>query len=170
MQLSAFDYDLDGLDDLFFFDRSSNNIRVFVQKTSANGPYYHYVYGAHDDFPSDLRYRVQLVDFDQDGRKDIFTWGLIGGLRVYRNVSDLTNGLQWVLFKDVVYSDYAVGGNGPLGIIADDLPAIVDVDEDGDIDVLTSDAQGIRLEYHQNQSMEMYGIPDSLIFVQKNEC
>ena len=26
------------------------------------------------------------------------------------------------------------------------------------------------MEYHQNQSMELYGIPDSLVFIEKNEC
>ena len=170
VQVSDFDYNQDGQMDLFCFDRSSNNIRVYETILGSNGPTYQYVHNAKNDFPSDLRYRVQLVDFDQDGRKDIFTWGLGGGLKVYRNVSDPINGIQWSLFQSVVQTDYAVNGVNPLDITADDLPAIVDVDNDGDIDILTSDAQGLRIEYHQNQSIQMYGTPDSLLFVQKNEC
>ncbi|MDB4516646.1 T9SS type A sorting domain-containing protein [Crocinitomicaceae bacterium] len=167
-QLSDFDYDQDGDLDLFVFDRSSDNIRVFTQEVDQNGAYYKYAHNAEMYFPQNLRYRVALVDYDQDGRKDLFTWALGGGLKVYRNTSDVLNGLQWTLFKDIVFTDYAISGINPLSINADDIPALVDVDNDGDLDVLTSDAQGLRVEYHQ--SVELYGIPDSLIFVQKNEC
>ncbi len=170
IQMADFDFDQDGDMDLFCFDRSSNNVRVFTKEWDGNNYYYDYAVDAEDLFPSDLRYRAQMMDFDLDGRKDLFTWGVGGGLKVYRNVSDMVNGLQWVLFQDVVMTDYAVNGAGPLSISTDDLPGLVDVDDDGDLDVLTSDADGLRLEYHQNQSVEMYGIPDSLIFVQKNEC
>jgi hypothetical protein len=170
IQMSDFDFDQDGDLDLFCFDRSSNNVRVFTQEWNGNNSYYKYAYNANMLFPSNLRYRVHLVDFDQDGRKDLFTWGVGGGLTVYRNVSDAVNGLQWVLFKSTVTSDYAINGLEPLEVNADDLPALIDVDEDGDLDVLTPDAQGLRIEYHQNQSMQLYGIPDSLVFIQKNEC
>jgi len=121
-------------------------------------------------FPQNLRYRVALGDYDQDRRKDLFTWALRGGLKVYRNTSDLLNGLQWTLFKDIVFTDYAISGINPLSINADDIPALVDVNNDGDLDVQTSDAKGLRVEYHQNQSVELYGIPDSLIFELRNEC
>lgn len=169
-QIADFDYDQDGDLDLFVFDRSSDNIRVFTQEIGPNGLYYKYVHGASDNFPQGLRYRVALVDYDQDGRKDLFTWTLGGGVKVYRNISDMVNGLQWTLFKDVVITEYAVNGLSPLNISTDDLPAYVDVDNDGDLDILTSDNQGLRIEYHQNQSIELYGIPDSLVYVQKNEC
>lgn len=170
IQMSDFDFDQDGDLDLFCFDRSSNNVRVFTQEWNGNNFYYQYVHNAEILFPSNLRYRVHLVDFDQDGRKDLFTWGVGGGLTVYRNVSDAVNGLQWVLFKSTLTSDYAINGIAPLEVNADDLPALIDVDEDGDLDVLTPDSDGLRIEYHQNQSMQLFGIPDSLIFVQKNEC
>lgn len=51
-----------------------------------------------------------------------------------------------------------------------DIPALVDVEGDGDLDILTYHISGEHLEYHQNQSMELYGIPDSLEFVLKNQC
>lgn len=170
IQMSDFDFDQDGDMDLFCFDRSSDNIRVFTKEWDGNDYFYNYVHNAKALFPSGLRYRVQLVDFDLDGRKDLFTWGIGGGLTVYRNVSDVTNGLQWTLFKSNLYSDYAINGNAPLFVSTDDLPALVDVDDDGDLDVLTSDASGLRMEYHQNQSIQLYGTADSLVFVQKNEC
>ena len=50
------------------------------------------------------------------------------------------------------------------------LGTIVDVDNDGDIDILTYGQTNQFVEYHQNQSMDLYGIPDSLEFVVMNEC
>lgn len=166
-QFSEFDFDFDGDLDLFVFDRSHDNIRVFTQETDG-GKHYEPAYNAGDHFPPDLKYRVALVDYDNDGRKDIFTYG-IGGLKVYRNVGDATNGLQWELYQDLIYSQYA-GSYSNLYVSSSDIPAIVDVDADGDIDILTFHQGGRHVEYHQNQSIDLYGIPDSLIFEQKNQC
>lgn len=167
-QFSDFDYDFDGDLDLFVFDRSNNNIRVFTQEGTAPNKYYKLQPYAANFFPSDLRYRATMVDYDNDGRKDLFTYG-IGGLRVFRNVGDVTNGLQWELFKEIVETQYPLGTSNLL-VYSSDIPAIIDVDFDGDIDVLTFSQGGQHMEYHQNQSMEMYGIPDSLEFVLMNQC
>jgi hypothetical protein len=166
-QFSEFDYDFDGDMDLFIFDRSSNNIRVYTQEGTTD-KYYKFAYNAAQHFPWGINYRATLIDYDNDGKKDLFTSNL-SGIRVYRNVGDAVNGLQWELFKDIVYTEYP-NGTSILGVSVGDSPAIVDVDFDGDIDVLTFNSVGNRVEYHQNQSMDLYGIPDSLEFVLKNEC
>jgi hypothetical protein len=167
-QFSDIDFDFDGDLDLFVFDRSSNNIRVFLQETIAGEKQYKLKYDAKISFPSDIRYRATLVDYNNDGKNDLFAYG-IGGIKVYRNVGDATNGLQWEVAKNLLYSDY---GSSSLNLYVSsaDIPAIVDVDNDGDIDVLSFHIGGEHLQYHQNQSMELYGIPDSLEFVLKNEC
>ena len=168
-QFSDFDYNFDGLKDLFVFDRSANQINVFVQRLDTLGnSYYKYEYGARSSFPEDVRYRATLVDFDADGQKDLFTYG-IGGVKVYRNTGNATIGLQWQLFSNLLRTDY-LGTNSNLFVSSIDIPAIVDVDNDGDIDILTFHIGGQRIEYHKNISMETYGIPDSLEFVLMNEC
>jgi hypothetical protein len=167
-QVSDFDFDYDGDMDLLLFDRSNNNLRVYSQENSGNGPHYQVVYNAKQYFPSEIRYRATMVDYNNDGKKDLWIYNL-SGLRVYKNVGDATNGLQWELAKDLVYTEYVTGVN-QLFVNASDIPAIVDVDNDGDIDVLTFHSGGSNVEYHQNQSMELYGIPDSLIYEVKNEC
>lgn len=166
-QFSDFDFDFDGDLDLFIFDRSKNNIRVYTQEGTTD-KYYKFAYNSSAHFPDDIQYRCALVDYDNDGRKDLFTYS-IGGLKVYRNVGDIVNGLQWELYQPVVNSLYPLGVS-PLGVSSSDIPAIEDIDGDGDIDVLTFNMLGNRVEYHQNQSMDLYGIPDSLIFELKNEC
>jgi hypothetical protein len=169
VQISTIDYDFDGDEDLFIFDRSKNNIRLFSQDTKPNGEKkYSFIYNSHQLFPSDLIYRVCLVDYNQDGRKDIFTYG-IGGLKVYKNTGNENDGLTWELVSSMVNSQYPNNYTN-LYVSSSDIPAIIDVDLDGDIDVLTFSTGGQHVEYHQNQSMELYGIPDSLIFVQMNQC
>ncbi len=169
VQVSDIDYDFDGDLDLFIFDRSKDNIRLF-ETVQVNGvSKYKFVQRASDYFPAGvLKNRAALIDYDNDGRNDLFTYG-IGGLKVYKNVGDVTNGLQWQLISNLLYSDYA-GDHSNLYVSSSDIPALVDVDGDLDLDVLTFHIGGERIEYHQNQSQEMYGHSDSLIFVLKNEC
>ncbi len=167
-QFSDIDFDFDGDLDLFLFDRSTNNIRVYTQEGTGSNKHYELFYDAKNHFPADLRYRCTMVDYDLDGRKDLFTYG-IGGLKVYRNVGDAISGLQWELASDLLQT-VVPNGNQHLYVSSSDIPAIIDVDSDGDIDVLTFHIGGQHMEYHQNQSMQLYGIPDSFVFIQKNEC
>jgi Secretion system C-terminal sorting domain/FG-GAP-like repeat len=167
-QFSDIDIDYDGDMDLFVFDRSGNEIAVFVTDEVNGSPVYRYLYNGASLFPPDLRYRAALVDYDQDGKNDLFCYGT-GGMTVYKNVGNAGTGLQWQLFKQNLESNY-IGDYNNLYIANSDIPALVDVEGDGDLDVLTFHIGGERLEYHQNQSMELYGIPDSLEFVLQNEC
>lgn len=167
-QFSEIDMNFDGRMDLFVFDRSDNQIRIFLSKNDGTNDYYEEAPQYRFSFPTDVRYRASLVDFNQDGLPDLFTYG-IGGMKVYRNVGNISIGHQWELEKNVLYSNY-YGTMGNLYVSSSDLPAIVDVDGDGDIDILTFHIGGERLEYHKNMSMENYGVPDSLEFVLMNEC
>lgn len=167
-QVSDFDFDFDGDLDLFIFDRSRDNIRVLLQKDDGSGPYYEFFYNSKLYFPEDLYYRAQMIDYDNDGKKDLFTNGT-GGIKVYRNVGSAATGIQWELASELLYSQYPNNYTN-LYVNTSDIPAIIDVDLDGDIDILTFHQGGQHVEYHQNQSMELYGIPDSLIFEVKNEC
>lgn len=168
VQISDIDIDYDGDMDLFIFDRSGDEISVFLTEDVNGIPTYRYLYGAAGLFPADIRYRCALVDYDLDGRSDIFTYG-IGGLKVYRNVGNAVSGPLWELYSPLLQSDY-LGDENNLYVSSSDIPALVDLDHDNDLDILTFNIGGERVEYHQNQSMDLYGVPDSLIYVLKNEC
>ena len=167
-QVSSIDIDFDGDLDLFVFDRSTDQVRIFKQVEINGSPVYEFAPMAYLLFPDDLRYRVQLQDYNQDGKKDIFTYG-IGGMKVYKNIGNASDGLKWELASSLLYSDYN-GSNLNLYVSSSDIPAIVDVENDGDLDILTFHIGGEHLQYHQNQSMDLYGHADSLVFVLKNEC
>ncbi|MDD2982963.1 MAG: FG-GAP-like repeat-containing protein [Crocinitomicaceae bacterium] len=168
VQISEIDYNFDGEIDLFVFDRSKDNIRIFETVIENGVKSYKYVYNAARFFPADVKYRAALVDYDGDGKNDLFTYG-VGGVKVYKNIGNAIDGLQWQLISELLYSQY-LGGTTNLYISSSDIPAYIDVDKDGDLDILTFHISGQRMEYHQNQSIEMYGHADSLIFILKNEC
>ena len=167
-QFSEIDYDYDGDMDLLVFDRSNDQMRVFEQKIEGGVSFYKLNPLAYLEFPEQIRYRVFSIDYNGDGKNDLFTYG-IGGIKVFKNVGSPQQGLQWELAKDLLYSDNW-GANLNLYVSSSDIPAIVDVDFDGDIDILTFHISGEYLQYHQNQSQELYGHSDSLIYKLKNEC
>lgn len=50
------------------------------------------------------------------------------------------------------------------------MPALSDIDNDGDMDIITFQTVGIVLELHKNMSIENYGNTDSLKFVVADKC
>lgn len=167
-QVSTIDFNFDGEEDLFLFDRSSNKISVFLTTSNGTENFYKFRLNAQSHFPQDLRYRVKLVDFNNDGKKDIFAYSF-GGVKVYKNEGNLTNGLQWTLYKDPLKYDNG-GILNSIYISSDEIPAYVDVDSDGDIDVLTFHSSIARVEWYKNLSIENYGNSDSLEFVLQEPC
>ena len=130
-QFSEIDYDYDGDMDLLVFERSNDQMRVFEQKIEGGVSFYKLDPLAYLEFPEQIRYRVFSIDYNGDGKNDLFTYG-IGGIKVFKNVGSPQIGLQWELAKDLLYSDYT-GANLNLYVSSSDIPAIVDVDFDGDI-------------------------------------
>ena len=167
-QFSEIDYDYDGDMDLLVFDRSNDQIRLFENRLVNGNRMYVFNPNGHTLFPTDLRYRLTAIDYNQDGKNDLFAYG-IGGVKVYKNTGNSTTGLQWTVSKNLLYSDNW-GTMLNLYVSSADIPAIVDVDLDGDIDILTYHIGGEYLQYHKNISQETYGHSDSLMFELKNEC
>jgi len=167
-QFSEIDYDFDGDMDLFVFDRTNDNIKLFQNILNGSNREYQIVYNGRFLFPTGLRYRVFMADYNLDGKNDIFTYG-IGGIKVYKNTGNSTLGLQWELVTDLLYSQFPFSYDN-LYVSSSDIPAISDIDSDGDLDILTFSLGGSHLEYHKNLSQETYGHSDSLIFELRNRC
>lgn len=167
-QFSEIDYDFDGDLDLFAFDRTNDNIKLFQNILVGSTRSYEVVYNGRFYFPEDLRYRVFLADYNLDGKNDIFTYG-IGGVKVYKNTGNSTTGIQWALVSNLLYSQFPFSLEN-LYVSSSDIPAINDIDSDGDLDILTFSLGGSHLEYHKNMSQELYGHSDSLVFELKNRC
>ena len=107
------------------------------------------------------------MDYNCDGKEDIFTYN-DSYIKVFKNISQ-NETLIFELESPAIISDYGTIQNGII-ISSVDIPAFVDVDYDGDIDVLTFKQSGNYVEYHQNQSQELFGHCDSLIYELKTDC
>lgn len=167
-QFGEVDMDLDGDKDLVAFDRMGNRIMPFVNDGQPGIPDYHYAPEFLPGFP-ELFDWVIFRDYNGDGLEDIFTYAKeYPGIVVYKNVSAAN-----LEFKLEVYPFLtSLQGGGQVNILttAVDYPGIADIDNDGDLDILTFWGLGSFVEYHQNQSMELYGIPDSLEYVEVTQC
>jgi hypothetical protein len=166
-QFSRIKLDNDDIEDLVVFDRTSRKLMTFL--AVKEGSTYRWFYQPKYEmiFPADITNWMLLVDYDKDGKKDIFT-DTNAGFRVFRNTSSPI-ALRFELVKSLVYT-IGFSGNINLRVPVTDIPAFVDLDEDGDIDVLTYDVQGTYVEYHKNLSRENYGHSDSLTFQKVNIC
>jgi len=164
-QFCALDLNLDLRPDLLIFDRHGNRKLTFLN---------HGTPGMVDYVPApsyaaqipELHDWVITADYNCDGRMDLFTYGL-GGVKVYLNVSDTI--LKFKLVTDLLESFYYTGKVGIL-VTSVDYPAIADIDNDGDLDLLTFFGLGSYVEYHKNLSMERYGNCDSLDYRLEDHC
>ncbi|HON20605.1 MAG TPA: VCBS repeat-containing protein, partial [Bacteroidales bacterium] len=167
IQMASIDIDLDGIKDIVAFDVHGRRILPFINKADKEGEI-NYVYDPSyvHLFPEDINGFLQLIDFDGDGKEDIFTYEN-AGLKVYKNVSDTV--LQFELFTEQITSKYY---NSYINLFCTegDYIVIKDIDGDGDVDVLAFWALGKYIDYHKNQSVEKYGHRDSLDFHLSERC
>ena len=156
-QYGEVDLNFDGVKDLVIFDRSSNRLNPFIK----TGDSYQYVPDYAYFFPADVNGWVVFRDFNCDGKNDLFTDTLFG-IKVYLNSSTGTDSLSWTLVADPIFTE-GFSGQINLQVNISDIPAIEDIDGDGDLDILVYDfAIGGYIRYHQNLSVENYGTCDSL--------
>ena len=172
IQASNIDMNMDGIKDLFMFDRTGNKVRTFINNGTASTVDFKYDPYYETKFPK-LHDWALLVDYNCDGKEDIFGYSDYGGgFKIYKNTSTIVTGLQFTLVTNLQYSIY----NPPSGSLINlyvssaDIPAISDIDNDGDMDVVTFAITGSYMEYHKNMSMELYGTCDSLKFQMANRC
>ena len=166
-QVSTMDLNADGAADLVLFDKTASRVSTFL--ASDNG--YHYAPDYEALFPAEVNTFVVLRDYNCDGKKDLFTFGQIGVL-VFQNVTQPGKPLTWKKLK-FYNSDtglrsevlLTLGFSGKINLLpgTNDLPNFVDMDGDGDLDVLNMRfVSPSSAEYHKNFSMERYGRCDSL--------
>lgn len=170
---SRCDLDMDGFKDLVVFDKTGSKIRVFKNDGLAGIASYHHDANLQSAFPPSVNSWMLMYDYNCDGKEDIFTYSLgMGGIKVFKNTSTVGNP-SFSLEKSLILSNYNPSG-APAWInlycsnVA--LPGMADVDNDGDMDILSFSSIGIKIEYHKNMSKELYGNCDSLVFHMVDAC
>lgn len=167
-QFSTIKVDNDDLEDLFIFDRTTNQVLIFLQKTNSQGQKKWIFAPEYTQLFPKLRNWVLLRDYNNDGQKDIFA-STPSGVIVYQNTKNETSNLTFEVAKELLFSTGITGNRLNLNIDVTDIPAILDLDNDGDMDILNfRPAIGTTVEWHKNLSQENYSISDSLIFEKEN--
>ncbi len=167
-QFSEIDLNNDGFKDLFVFERATNKIHTYLNNGITGVVSYTYAPAYINSFPQATDYNpsksgtwVLLRDYDYDGKPDYFL-GMPGSVWVFRNVSTPTS-IAFTLVKKPLQATYT-SATANLYVAQNDLPDIIDVDNDGDLDVMTWDVLGIGIYWFKNKSRELYGHSDSLVF------
>lgn len=168
VQYCDIDLDLDGKMDLLAFDRRGNRKMCFLNNGAINEIDYNYA-PQYTELLPDFYEWVIFADYNMDGKNDIFTYSPgYGSMMVYENISD--NSLKFELIVYPYLKTLLPGGYVNLFVTSADYPGIADVDDDGDLDILTFGVLGSFIGMHKNMSMEKYGIPDSLDYEHTTYC
>lgn len=168
--VSNLDLNGDNKKDLVVFDRLNiygrGRFRCFINVGSPGQTKYRESWSHSYLFPEAANWAV-FKDYNCDGKEDLFC-STTSGIRVYKNISNGTH-FGFELVKPLLYSNYNPGYSN-LYTSSVGVPGIVDIDGDGDLDILTFSPQGIFVQYHQNMSVENGFNCDSLIFNYTNPC
>lgn len=183
-QIMNADLNNDGAQDLVIFDRSGYVTLTFINNLTGGTGAYYYAPEFARTFPP-LRDYVLLRDYDKDGIMDIFCAPLEEGsqeMRVFKGRFE-SNILHFdpVLFHYpncsscnptyIYYPDEIPGLWNNFPISSSDYPAVDDVDNDGDLDIIAFSAgNSVYLSFLKNTSVEQGFGTDSLHFVQEDYC
>ena len=171
-QISTVDFNRDGQQDLFVFDRVGNTPMAFRKNLSGN---WRLDQDLLAGFPEINNWAV-IRDYDGDDIPDIFTFNQLpaSGIRVYkgRYNNNLLEFDSLTFNGDTRMLLFTVPGGGTSQIFVSniDLPDINDVDCDGDLDVVTFNISGGQIEFYRNRSVELGYGRDSLLFQLADNC
>lgn len=167
-QFGELDLNNDGLRDLVVYDRLDQSVTTWLRRIENGQSVFDFAPAYISKIPA-LRDWFVIVDFNGDGRPDIFT-SANGSAMVYQNIGSLGNPVFRVriAFLDAMWD---FGFRAGILIMNIDKPGIADFDGDGDVDIASFDNFDIgKLNYFRNMSVERYGHADSLDYLVTSRC
>jgi hypothetical protein len=152
-QFSSADLNKDGLNDLVIFQPDQLSVKTFLNLGTASAPNYRYRPQYALNFPT-CSYYVILKDYNGDGISDLFEAGGTG-FALHKGYYNSANELCFTFYKSLFYNnDKSTIGDINAEVNPGDIPAIVDVDNDGDLDFLSYYGDGFYMNWYQNMQVE----------------
>lgn len=166
-QFSKVDLNNDGVKDLVVFDRTGHRFTTFINKGSVGRVRYVYDPRFEQAFPQ-VKDWALLADVNNDGKEDLFHYGGNVNVGMYLNVTKASDTMvrfekRRFIGNDMESSDFLQAftfSSRPWAdtseVICDfsNLPALADVDGDGDLDFLTLLNGGVGISLYKNVSKE----------------
>jgi type IX secretion system substrate protein/VCBS repeat protein len=167
-QFSMGDLNNDGLQDLVVFTPWIG-VQTFINLGTVGNPNYRYAPEYAVNFPPVFDYLI-LADYNCDGVPDLFHQGNTG-FSVYKGYYNDYSQLCFTFYTDLYYSnDRDAGGTVNAFNNPGDIPSIVDIDGDGDLDFIAYNIVGGQMNLYKNMQVEL-GLPcDSIHIELKDEC
>lgn len=157
-KFSNIDFNGDGVKDIYVYDRTAARSLCFINNNDEEGISFSYAPEYEKAFPKMNNWAL-LHDFNKDGFEDIFclpTTPGIPGIEVWRGGRSgnfPTFQKMKTQFFDIIPVPVGNAFTNLYNALTD-IPAIIDVDGDGDTDILSFELDGSYLNYHKNMAME----------------
>lgn len=167
-QISNIDLNGDNRPDIFVFEPGANgDNRVLTFLNIGNGQFQYAP--EYESFFPNMTYWALLVDYNHDGKPDIFTYSLGGAaMDVWKNVSAWQGSKYKLQFKkvtrDYLHCTNQFGQTQNLYVTSAGIPAFADIDGDGDMDILALGVTGNCIEVNTNDAVDSGYSLDSLHF------
>lgn len=178
-QFSNADLNQDGIMDLFVFDRAGHVPLTFEYSGDGLSEGYSFTRKYRSSLPDSLISWAKMRDYNMDGIPDLFV------APTYAGISSVTLYVGSVIDGKLSYELKRIGNpNGPYDIIwypngsdwinvsapFTDVPEIIDVDFDGDLDLLSFDGGGSYVTYYKNLQVEEGLSKNEMKFIVGDRC
>ena len=171
-QYASIDVNQDNRQDVIVFDNQAERFLVFLNTDQFGEDSAHLVYAPRwNELFKDCGCRdwVVFADYSCDGLPDLFCRTQTAEVSVFRQEtvgSDsirFTNTIPAVRVQRTTTEPF-------LAVAATDIPALVDVDHDGDLDFFAFGVGSNFIEFAKNEAMERLGRCDTLVYRVETSC
>ncbi len=166
-QFANADLNDDGRQDLVVYEYKERFVRTFINKGTGPSAYYVYAPKYAKAFPILYDY-IHMPDYDRDGVPDLVHRGS-QGFAIYKGYYNSSRELNFTFKRDLRYNS-PLFGNVNAYTQGTDIPGVVDVDGDGDIDFFGFDVNGGLISFYKNCQEELRLPKDSIAICNPTHC